>query len=88
MQSELLARFLIVQESHMPNIRRTVMQLLSTQKNAHLSSSGENLSNTSVIQLKISGFGTLPAHLPSRCHLIAQYDSVCEIRDTTEELFE
>jgi hypothetical protein len=61
---------------------------VDTEKIAHLSSSGENLSNTSVIQLKISGFGTLAADLPSRAHLIAQYDSVCEIRDTQVELFE
>jgi hypothetical protein len=61
---------------------------VDTEKIAHLASSGENLSNTSVIQLKIAGFGTLPAHLPSRAHLIAQYDSVVEIRDTAVEISE
>ena len=61
---------------------------VDTEKIAHLASSGTNLSNTSTIFLKIAGFGTTAAHLPSRCHLIAQYDSVLEIRDTTVELFE
>ena len=61
---------------------------VDTEKIAHLASSGENLSNTSVIQLKISGLGSLASHLPSRAHLIAQVDSIVEIRDTTIELFE
>ena len=61
---------------------------VDTEKIAHLASSGENLSNTSVIQLKISGFGTQASHLPSRCQLIAQIDAVVEFRDTTVELFE
>jgi len=60
---------------------------VDTEKIAHLSSSGENLSNTSTIFLKISGFGTQASHLPSRCHLVAQTDAICEIRDTTVELF-
>jgi len=59
-----------------------------TEKIAHLASSGENLSNTSTIFLKISGFGTQAAHLPSRCHLVAQTDAIVECRDTTVELFE
>ena len=61
---------------------------VDTEKIAHLASSGENLSNTSVIQLKIAGFGTQAADLPSRCHLVAQHDCVISIRDTTVELFE
>jgi len=62
---------------------------IDTEKIAHLSSSGENLSNTSVIQLKISGFGSSASpHAASRAHLIAQYDSIVEIRDTTVELFD
>ena len=55
---------------------------------AHLASSGTNLSNTSTIFLKVAGFGTQAAHLPSKCFLIAQYDAVVEIRDTTCEIFE
>jgi hypothetical protein len=61
---------------------------IDTEKIPHLAASGENLSNTSVIQLKISGFGTQAEHLPSRCHLVTQTDAVIEIRDTTVELFE
>jgi hypothetical protein len=61
---------------------------VDTETIAHLASSGENLSNTAVIQLKVSGFGTLPEHLPTRAHLIAQYDSVCEVRDTSVDFFE
>ena len=61
---------------------------VDTEKIPHLAASGENLSNTSQIQLKIEGFGTQASHLPSRAHLVAQYDAVIEIRDTTVELFE
>ena len=61
---------------------------IECEKIAHLASSGENLSNTSVIQLKIAGFGTQAADLPSRCHLVAQHDCVISIRDTTVEIFE
>ena len=61
---------------------------VDTEKIPHLAASGENLSNTSTIQLKIEGFGTQASHLPSRCHLCAQLDAVIEIRDTTCEIFE
>ena len=61
---------------------------VDTEKISNLASTGVNLSNTSTIFLKISGFGTQTAHLPSRCHLIAQTDAIVECRDTTVELFE
>ncbi len=61
---------------------------ICTEKLPHLASTGENLSNTSTIHLKIEGFGTTVAHLPTRCHLVAQTDAIIEIRDTTVELFE
>ena len=54
----------------------------------HLASTGENVSNTSQITLRVSGFGTTSSHLPSRCHLIAVADSILEIRDTTVEVFD
>ena len=59
-----------------------------TEKISHLASTGENLSATSTIFLKLAGFGTQASHLPSRAHLIAQTDAVVEIRDSTVELFE
>ena len=59
-----------------------------TEKISHLASTGENLSGTSTVFLNIAGFGTTAAQLPSRCHLIAQYDAVIEIRDSTTEIFE
>ena len=58
------------------------------EKIPHLSSSGENVSNVGQITLNISGFGTVAADLPSRCHLLCQTDAVIELRDTTVELFE
>ena len=61
---------------------------VDTEKIPHLASSGENLSNTSTIFLKIAGFGTQASDLPSRAQLIAVTDAVVEIRDTTVELFE
>ncbi len=61
---------------------------VDTEQLNNLASSGENLSNTSTILLKMSGFGTLAAHLPSRCHLIAETQACIDIRDTTVELFE
>ena len=61
---------------------------VDTEKIPHLAASGENLSNTSTIQLKIEGFGTQASHLPSRCHLVVQVDSVIEVRDTTTEIFD
>ena len=67
---------------------RTPMRWPATQKVSHLASTGENLSGTSAVFLNIAGFGTTTAHLPSRCHLIAQYDAVIEIRDSTTEIFE
>ncbi len=57
------------------------------ERSPQLASSGINLSNTSVVQLKIKGFGTEPAHLPSRAHLVAQFDAVIECRDTTVSIF-
>ena len=59
-----------------------------TEKISHLASTGENLSVTSTVFLNIAGFGTTTAHLPCRCQLIAQYDAVIEIRDSTTEIFE
>ena len=59
-----------------------------TEKVSHLAATGENLSGTSAVFLNVTGFGTTTAHLPSRCHLIAQLDAVLEIRDTTVEIFE
>jgi len=61
---------------------------VDTEKISHLASTGENLSGTSTVFLNMSGFGTTAAHLPSRCHLVAQYDAVIEIRDSTTEIFE
>jgi hypothetical protein len=61
---------------------------VDTEKISHLASTGENLSATSTIFLKLAGFGTQASHLPSRAHLIAQTDAVVEIRDSTVELFE
>ncbi len=60
---------------------------ISTEKIPHLASTGENLSNTSTIFLRMKGWGTTAADLPSRCHLISEFDNVVEIRDTTVELF-
>ena len=59
-----------------------------TEKINHLASTGENFSNTAVIHLKIGGWGTQASDLPSRCHLVAQFDAICEIRDTTVEVWE
>ena len=61
---------------------------ICTEKLPHLASTGENLSNTSTIHLKMEGFGTTVDHLPTRCHLVAQTDAIIEIRDSTVELFE
>ena len=61
---------------------------ICTEKINHLASTGENLSGTSTVFLNMSGFGTTAAHLPSRCQLIAEYDAVIEIRDSTTEIFE
>jgi hypothetical protein len=58
------------------------------EKISHLASTGANLSGTSTVLLQVSGFGTTAAHLPSRCHLMASYDAVLEVRDTTVEIFE
>jgi hypothetical protein len=60
---------------------------ISCEKLPHLASTGENLSNTSTIFLRIKGWGTTAADLPSRCLLIPEYDQILEIRDTTVELF-
>ena len=59
-----------------------------TERINHLGSTGENLSGTSTVFLNIQGFGTTTAQLPSRAHLVAQYDAIIEIRDTTAEIFE
>ena len=66
----------------------TYCQVLDTEKISHLASTGENLSGSSTVLLTESGFGTTAAHLPSRCHLMSSFDAVCEIRDTTVEIFE
>ena len=58
------------------------------EKIPHLASTGENVSNTSQITLRVSGFGTTANDLPSRCHLVAVADSILEIRDTTVEVFD
>ena len=62
--------------------------LADMEKIPHLASTGENVSNTSQITLRMSGFGTTTDHLPSRCHLVAVADSILEIRDTTVEVFD
>ena len=62
--------------------------ICDTEKIPHLASSGENLSNTSVISLRIRNFGATGTDLPTRAHLIASYDAVVECRDTAVELFE
>ena len=61
---------------------------VDTEKVGHLASTGENLSGASTIFLQMAGFGTQAADLPSRAHLVAMYDAVVEIRDTTVEIFE
>jgi hypothetical protein len=61
---------------------------VSTEKIDHLASSGENLSNTSTLFLKFKNVGVSSADLPSRVHLIAQYDAIVEVRATTVEIFE
>ena len=58
------------------------------EKIAHLASSGENLSNTSTLFMKFKDVGSTSSDLPSQCQLIAVYDSILEIRDTTCEIFE
>ena len=58
------------------------------EKIAHLASSGENLSNTSTLFMKFKDVGNTSSDLPSQCQLIAVYDSILEIRDTTCEIFE
>jgi hypothetical protein len=58
------------------------------EKIAHLASTGENISNISQTVLRISGFGDQASELPSRCHLISQYDCIVEIRDTQVELWD
>jgi hypothetical protein len=58
------------------------------EKNSHLASTGENISNISQTVLRISGFGDQASELPSRCHLIAQHDCIVEIRDTMVELWD
>ena len=60
---------------------------ISTEKIDHLASSGENLSNTSTLFLKLKDFGSTSSDLCSRCQLIAVYDSILEIRDTNCEIF-
>ena len=61
---------------------------VDTEKIAHLASSGENLSNTSTIFLKFKNVGVSASDLPTRVHLIAQFDAIVEVRATTVELFE
>jgi hypothetical protein len=61
---------------------------VDTEKINHLASSGENLSNTSTIFLKIKNCGVSASDLPTRVHLIATFDSIVEVRSTTIELFE
>ena len=61
---------------------------VDTEKISHLASSGENLSNTSTLFLKFKNVGANQAALPTRVHLIAQFDSIIECRSTTVELFE
>ena len=61
---------------------------VSTEKINHLASSGENLSNTSTLFLKFKNVGVSASDLPTRVHLIAQFDSIVECRSTTVELFE
>jgi hypothetical protein len=61
---------------------------VDTEKISHLASSGENLSNTSTLFLKLKNVGVNQAALPSRVHLIATFDSIIEARSTTVELFE
>ena len=58
------------------------------EKIAHLASSGENLSNTSTLFMKFKNVGVSSSDLPTRVHLIAQFDSIVECRSTTVELFE
>ena len=58
------------------------------EKIAHLASSGENLSNTSTLFLKFKNVGVSNADLPTRVHLIAQFDAIVECRSTTVEIFE
>jgi hypothetical protein len=61
---------------------------ISTEKIDHLASSGENLSNTSTLFLKLKNVGSTNSDLPSRCQLISVFDAILEIRDTTCEIFE
>ena len=61
---------------------------VDTEKISHLASSGENLSNTSTLFLKLKNVGANQAALPSRVHLIASYDAIIEARATTIEIFE
>ena len=63
-------------------------QAICCEKVPHLASTGENLSGSSTVFLKIQGFGAATADLPTRCHLIAQTDAILEIRDSTVEIFE
>ena len=58
------------------------------EKIAHLASTGVNLSNTSTLFLKFKNVGVNAAALPSRVHLVAQYDAIVECRATTAEIFE
>ena len=61
---------------------------VDTEKISHLARSGENLSNTSTLFLKLKNVGVSSSDLPTRVHLIAQFDSIIECRATTVELFE
>ena len=60
---------------------------ICTEKIPHLASTGENLSNTSTIHLKIEGFGTATTQ-PTKVQLVTQTDAILEIRDTTVEVFD
>ena len=61
---------------------------VDVEKISHLASSGVNLSNTSTLHLKLKDVGSTGSDLPSQCQLIAVFDSILEIRDTTCEIFE
>ena len=61
---------------------------VDTEKISHLASSGENLSNTSMLSLKLRNVGVSSGDLPSRVHLIVQFDNIIECLSTTAELFE
>ena len=61
---------------------------LDLERIAFLSSSGEDLSASSVILLKCKNFGDTPSTVPTKCLIASHFDRILSVSDTICEIFD